>query len=147
MATLHGRGHGKARSHKPIELRPKWMKLTPKEVEQITIQLAKKGIGEAKIGLILRDSYGIPSVKAITKKKIRQIVKENIEGAKEKLPYELNNLIKRHKKLKKHFEANKQDMTSKRGLQLTESKIRRLEKYYKKKKVLPKSWKFTQVKV
>jgi small subunit ribosomal protein S15 len=147
MATLHGRARGKARSHKPRDLKPKWLKLNAREVEQITIQLAKRGIGEAKIGLILRDSYGIPSVKAIVGKKIRQIIKENIPGAKEKVPYELNNLIKRLKKLKKHAESNKGDMTAKRGVQLTESKIRRLEKYYKKKGILAKTWKHTQIKV
>ncbi len=147
MATLHGRGRGKSRSHKPLELKPKWMKLTAKEVEQITVQLSKKGVGEAKIGLILRDSYGIPSVKAITGKSIRQIIQDNIPEAKEKIPYDLNNLIKRLKKLKKHFQENKTDKTAKRGVQLTESKIRRLEKYYKKKKVLPVKWKHTQVKV
>jgi small subunit ribosomal protein S15 len=147
MATIHGRGKGKARSHKPKELKPKWFKLSAKDVEQITTQLAKKGIGEAKIGLILRDSYGIPSVKAVTGKSIRQITREHIPEAKDKLPYELSNLIKRLKKLKKHAGTNKGDMTAKRGIQLTESKIRRLEKYYKKKKVLPISWKHTQVKV
>jgi small subunit ribosomal protein S15 len=147
MATLHGRGHGKARSHRPLNIKPEWFKLTPEEVEKITVQLSKKGIGEAKIGLILRDSYGIPSVKAATGKSIRQILKANIPEAKTKLPYELTNLIKRLKKLKKHFESNKADIRAKRGIQLTESKIRRLEKYYKKKKVLPKGWKYTQVKV
>lgn len=147
MATMHGRARGKARSHKPKDLKPKWMNLNAKEVEQITVQLAKRGIGEAKIGLILRDSYGIPSAKAMVGKNIRQIIKENIPESKERIPYELNNLIKRLKTLKKHAESNKGDMTAKRGLLLTESKIRRLEKYYKKKGILPEKWKHTQVKV
>jgi small subunit ribosomal protein S15 len=41
-----------------------------------------------------------------------------------------------------HLERNKRDYTSKRGLELTESKIRRLAKYYKGKKTLPANWKW-----
>jgi len=39
-------------------------------------------------------------------------------------------LIKKLIDVKTHFEKNKQDMTSKRGVLLTSSKIRRLVKYY-----------------
>lgn len=143
---MHGHGRGKARSHRPLELKPEWLKLKAEEVEQIVLQLASKGVGESKIGLILRDTYGVPSVKAITKKSIKQILKEKGEIRRE-IPYDLLNLIKRLKKLKKHFESNKKDMTSKRGIQLTEAKIRRLEKYYKKRKVLPAKWSHKEAKV
>jgi len=51
-------------------------------------------------------------------------------------------LIRRDIQLIKHFESNKQDMVAKRGIQLTESKINRLVRYYKKKKRLPMDWKF-----
>jgi len=40
------------------------------------------------------------------------------------------------------MEANKQDMTAKKGLQFTESKIRRLGKYYKNNKKLAPDWKY-----
>ena len=46
--------------------------------------------------------------------------------------------------VKKHLEENKHDMPAKRGLQLTESKIRRLIKYYKKIKKLPIDWKYDE---
>ena len=49
---------------------PSWVKYSPKEVEQLVIELRKKGYTTAMIGTILRDQYGIPSVKAITGKKM-----------------------------------------------------------------------------
>lgn len=129
MATLYGHGKGKARSHAPKQEKPYWLKLEPKEVEELIVKMAKQGMDSTKIGLVLRDSYGIPNVKAATGKKIQQILKENkIEVS----PLELVSLQKKLKALKKHFEKNKKDMTAKRGLQLTESKIRRLKKYYEK---------------
>ena len=44
--------------------------------------------------------------------------------------------------IKAHLNNNKQDMSAKRGHQLTESKIRRLEKYYHSSKKIPDDWKY-----
>lgn len=132
MATLYGKGRGKAGSHAPKAEKPCWLGLKAEKIEELVIELAKKDLSPAKIGLILRDSYGVPSVKAITGKKIQKILKE--KGIKVE-PYELVALEKRIKTLKKHLEKNKKDMRAKRGLQLTESKLRRLQKYHKKKKL------------
>ena len=44
--------------------------------------------------------------------------------------------------LKKHLEKNHKDQSAKRGLQLTESKIKRVVKYYKKNKKIPMDWKY-----
>ena len=52
------------------------------------------------------------------------------------------NLIKKAVQLHYHMGKNKRDYTSKRGLELTESKIRRLAKYYKKEGMLPVDWKY-----
>jgi ribosomal protein S15P/S13E len=38
------------------------------------------------------------------------------------------------------MERNRKDYGNKRGLQLTESMIYRLTKYYKSKNILPKDW-------
>ena len=76
MATLYGKGRGKARSHAPKTEKPYWLKLKESEIEQIIVKLAKQGFPPAKIGLILRDKYGVPSVKAITNKKIQKILQE-----------------------------------------------------------------------
>ena len=51
-------------------------------------------------------------------------------------------LIKKSVLLIKHLESNKKDYSSKRGLQLTNSKIRRLVKHYKATKKLPQDWSY-----
>ena len=116
-----------------------------KEIEKLIIKLAKSGNNPSEIGTILRDTYGIHSVKAVAKKKISAILKEN--NLLKEIPEDLMALIKKFIAVKKHLEKNKQDKTAKRGLQLTDSKIRRLVKYYKKSGRLPKDWKFEAEKV
>ena len=130
MATLYGKGHGKAGSHAPKAEKPYWFNMTTREVEKLVLKLAEKGSSPVKIGLVLRDSYGIPSVKAIVGKKIQKILEE--KGIETKST-EITALEKRIKVLKKHFEKNKKDTRAKRGLQLSEAKLRRLKKYYKKR--------------
>jgi len=147
MATLYGHGKGKAGSHKPINLKPDWVKIEPKEAEKIILELSQKGASESKIGLILRDTYGIPSIKALTGKSLRQILKENSSEKAKQLPEDIFNLIKNLKKLRKHFENNKKDMVAKRGIQLTEAKIRRLQNYYKDRNILPKDFDFREINV
>ena len=58
------------------------------------------------------------------------------------LPEDLMAMIKKDVGLHKHIESNKQDMTAKRGIQLTESKIKRLVKYYKKSGRISEDWKY-----
>jgi len=131
MATLYGGGRGKARSHAPKQEKPYWVKLSAGEVEELVVKLAKEGKDSAEIGLMLRDSYGIPSVKTVTGKKIQKILAENKIDTQS---LELIALQKKAKGLGKHLEKNKGDKTAKRGLQLTSAKVRKLEKYYSKKK-------------
>lgn len=130
MATLYGRGRGKARSHAPKAEKPYWVKLSEKEIEEIVVKLAKQGLSSAKIGLTLRDNYGIPSTKSVVGKKVEKILAENNIKAQN---YDIVALEKRQRALKKHLEKNHKDITAKRGLQLTEAKMRRLEKYNKRK--------------
>ena len=63
------------------------------------------------------------------------------------IPEDLMAMIKKLIALNKHQEKNKQDKTAKRGLQLTNSSIRRLIKYYKKTGKLDQNWKFEVEKV
>lgn len=138
---MHGRGKGKSGSKKPENKeKPIWVKYSKEEVESIIVKLAKQDMQPAKIGSILRDVYGIPLAKSITGKKVLQILKDHkLEG---KEPAEITNLIKRTDQLKKHLGKNKKDRVAKRGLQLTEAKIRRLAKYYKRESILDKKWKY-----
>ncbi len=141
MARMHSRDKGKSGSKKPLSKSPPtWMSYKKDTVEQLITKLAKQGLNSSTIGLILRDTYGIPDTEIVTGKKISKILKE--QKLSPELPEDLQNLIKKQVKITKHLEGNKKDMSSKRGLQLTESKIRRLVKYYKVKGTLPKGWKF-----
>ncbi len=124
---MHGHGKGKARSHSPKPEKPYWLKLEAKDIEELIIKLGKEGFSSEKIGLILRDSHSIPNVKVITKKKISKILEEN--GIDNKR-IDLKNLEKKEDTLRKHLAKNKVDKTAKKGLQLTQSKIHRLRKYY-----------------
>ena len=139
MATLYGRGKGKAGSHPPELKKSLWQKRSADEVKKLILELAKDN-EPAKIGIILRDNYGINSVKALTKESIGEIVKA--AKMEKELPYDLANLVKKAIKLKKHSEGNKQDKTAKRGLQLTKAKIIRLAKYYKRKKRILADWSY-----
>ncbi|MEK6852793.1 MAG: 30S ribosomal protein S15, partial [Nanoarchaeota archaeon] len=97
------------------------------------------------IGLQLRDTYGIPSVKQMNGKSIEQIMKSH--KLPPELPSHLLNLIINAVKIKKHLEKNKHDKVAKRGLQLTEAKINRLARYYKQKGVLRPKWKYEEIKL
>jgi len=146
MARMHSRAKGKSSSTKPIkETAPTWVRYKPKEVELLVLKLSKEKHTASEIGIILRDVYGIPRVKLITKKSVSDILKEK-KGLPE-IPDDLMNLIEKSIMLRNHLDENHKDMVAKRGLQLTESKIRRLSKYYKKSKRLPEEWKYDPKKV
>lgn len=140
MARMHSGKKGKSGSNKPMRKTAAWVRYKPKEIELLIAKLGKEGKTASEIGLFLRDSYGIPNVKAAAGKRITPILKE--KGLTKELPEDLLNLIKRSVQIRKHREENRKDMTALLGLQLTESKIRRLVKYYKRTKVLPAEWKF-----
>lgn len=91
--------------------KPSWVKMKPAELEKIVVDLAKEGNSPAKIGLILRDKYGVPKAKLIGKK-ISQILKENgvpIKGDEEIMNGKIAGL-------KSHTQKNKHDYSSTRAL-------------------------------
>ena len=140
MARMYSRRKGKSGSRRPSRKDVSWVKYKPKELEDIIENLAKKGLSASRIGIVLRDQYGIPSVRQVTKEKITRIMEK--KGVKPELPETLLSLMKRAVSLRNHLEEKKKDYISQRGLELTESKIRRLVKYYKREKVLPMEWKY-----
>ncbi len=145
MARMHSRSKGKSGSKKPLKHVPAWTPYQGKEVEKLVVKYAKTGKTNAEIGLLLRDSYGINSVKALVEKKIGSILKEN--KVRRKLPDDVTALIKRMIGIKAHLEKNKHDETAKRGLLLTDSKLRRLVKYYKRSGRLATDWTLDQEKL
>jgi len=88
-----------------------WIKMKPAELEKIVIELAKQGESPAKIGLILRDKYGIPRAKLLGRK-ITKILKE--KGFDE--DFEKKEVEKKIEKLKEHLRGNKHDYSASRAL-------------------------------
>ncbi len=141
MAKMHTRRKGKSGSTKPIRTEsPAWSNTDAEEITKTIIKLWKQGNSTSVIGLILRDNYGVPDVKLATGKKITTILKENDEAPN--VPEDLQNLIVKAIGLRKHIQLNHKDVHNKRALQSTESKIRRLVKYYQSTKILPADWKY-----
>ncbi len=142
---MHARKRGKSGSKRPKKVAPDWVNYSKEEVKELVIKLFKEGKSLSMIGLVLRDQYGIPSVKAIVGKSVSQILKE--ENLLPEWPEDLMNLFKKAIRLRKHLEEHKKDIHNRRALQLTESKIRRLVKYYKRKGVVAKDWYYDPEKV
>lgn len=132
---------GRSHSTRPVSKRPPvWCRYQPEEVEALVIKLTKEGYNANMIGIILRDQYGIPLVKAITGKTITQIQRR--AGLAPPIPIDLDSLLKKAARIRAHLEKNRKDLYNKRSLQLVESKIRRLAEYYKKEGILPENWRY-----
>ncbi len=99
------------KEEKTEENKPQWASLKPAEIEKIVIDLGKQGEMPAKIGLTLRDKYGVPkgnlagksiskilSDAGITFKSDKEIVREKIA------------------RLEKHISSNSHDYTAKRSV-------------------------------
>jgi len=141
MARMHSRKKGKSSSKKPLkQTLPVWLRYKPKEVELIIAKLAKEGKNSSEMGIILRDTYGIPGARLLFKKKLSHVLKE--KSLAPELPDDLMALIRKSVSIRKHRDNNNKDQTAKRGLQLTESKIKRLTKYYKRTGKLTSDWKY-----
>ena len=108
--------------------KPSWLKLKQEEVEKIVLDLAKQGLTTEKIGLVLRDNYGVPTTK-LYGKKITQILKEKNIGPKSSL----YNAEKNRDKLNAHFEKNKQDKKAKYALIEKSATALKLKKYQTRK--------------
>jgi len=140
MAKLHTKTKGRSGSRK-VKGSTKWADLSPEEVENLIVDLRKAGNTAARIGVVLRDQYGVLSVQELCKKSITYIIEE--KSGKIQYPDDLLNLIKKAVNLRKHMAENKGDTHNRTGLNRIESKIRRLAVYYTKKKRLPTGWKYS----
>ncbi|KAL0089379.1 40S ribosomal protein S13 [Phycomyces blakesleeanus] len=141
MGRLHTPGKGISSSALPYRRSPpSWLKTSPEEVVDMICKSAKKGLCPAQIGVVLRDSHGIPQVNRVTGNKILRILKKN--GLAPEIPEDLYFLIKKAVSVRKHMERNRKDMDSKYRLILIESRIHRLARYYKTSGQLPPTWKY-----
>jgi small subunit ribosomal protein S15 len=120
-----------------------WCKYQPEEIEALVTKLAKEDNKPSIIGIILRDRYNVPLARPLLGKKITQVLESS--DFKLKIPEDLDSLIKKAEAMKKHHYKNKKDYSTKRALNLIESKVHRLVKYYRSRDILPPDWKYKSV--
>merc|ERR1711935_142974 len=82
---------------------PAWTTMSPTNITDLIVRNAKKGLTPSQIGVLMRDAYGIPQVRFLTGKKILRILNKN-----------------------------RKDIDCKFRLVLSESRIHRLTRYYKR---------------
>ena len=141
MGRMHSTGKRMSDSAIPYSRKtPSWFKLSTEEVEEQIIKYARKGLTPSAIGVVLRDSHGVPQVKFATGNKILRILKSN--GLAPEIPEDLYHLIKKAVNMRKHLERNRKDKDTKFRLILVESRIHRLTRYYRQAGVLPPTWKY-----
>ena len=136
MARMYARRKGKSSSVRPYRKQaPAWSNTDAKAITKVILDLRKEGASSSRIGLVLRDRYGVPDVKLALGKRIGDVLKENKVASE--IPEDLRNLMIKALGLRKHLEDNRKDLHNKRQLNLMESKIRRLVRYYRGTKKLP----------
>jgi small subunit ribosomal protein S15 len=141
MARMHSRKKGVSRSRPPtVKKAPDWSDISKEELEKLVIKLHDSGLPSTKIGLTLRDQYGVPSAKLVLGMNINRFLKE--KSTLPEIPEDLGNLMRRSLHVRKHLKGNDKDVHNKRALQLMESKVRRLVKYYHDTGKLARSWEY-----
>ena len=139
MARMHSPGRGKSGSTKPlVDKAPEWSNTDAKEVTELILSLALEGHSTAAIGTILRDQHAVPDARLVLGKRIGQILSEN--EIIPQYPEDMMSLMRRALRLIDHLESNRKDRHNSRQLELTESKIRRLSRYYQGKGQLDTAW-------
>ena len=144
MARIHSPSKGKSQSLRPVSKRaPSWLTYSSDEIITTIVKMAKDDLSSSEIGTQLRDEYSIPLVKPILTKSISAVLKEN--NLEPEIPEDLNNLLKKAKRLQIHLKNHNNDRLNVRSLEILEAKIHRLAKYYKSKEKLPMDWKYSTV--
>jgi small subunit ribosomal protein S15 len=142
MARVHTRGKGKSSSKRPqVKANPDWVTLTSKEVEDFIAKYHRDGLTAAKIGLKLRDSHAIPSVRLATGKRLEAILK--VQKLTPDVPDDLMSLLRKAVNLDRHIQKNEKDLHNQHALQNIEAKIRRLVNYYQREGRMPSTWRYS----
>ncbi len=140
MARMYARKKGKSGSHKPPRTgKPEWVDYDKDEIEKLVDKLSSEGKRAAEIGIILRDQYGIPSVRYMDLRLSKMVP----EKYNKPVPEDLYNLMVKVVALHAHMNKNKKDGKNRHALELVESKIRRIGKYYVRQGKLQKNWKYS----
>jgi len=106
--------------------KPVWLKYTAEEIKAIILKLANKGLSAEKIGLTLRDQYGIPKTK-LYGFKIKEVMGEKYDDPN------IKNLKSGIEKIEKHFKVHKHDQKAKLSLNITKAQLKKREEYLTRK--------------
>ncbi|HXT85242.1 MAG TPA: 30S ribosomal protein S15 [Verrucomicrobiae bacterium] len=143
MARTHAHTHGKSHTNRPTSKNaPSWT-ISNEEIVSTIVNFGKDGMGASEIGLRLRDEFAVPLVKPIVGKTITQILEEN--NITKTMPEDLERLVRKALGLQKHLGDHNSDKRNVRSLELIESKIHRLSRYYKRVSKIPQNWKYKSV--
>ena len=143
MARTHAHTHGKSHTNRPTSKNaPSWV-ISNEEIVSTIVNFGKEGMGASEIGLRLRDEFAVPLVKSIIGKTITQILEEN--NITRTMPEDLERLVRKAIGLQKHLSDHNSDKRNVRSLELIESKIHRLSRYYKGVSKIPQNWKYKSV--
>ena len=141
MAKLHSKKKGNSGTKRAKAQPSTVTSMTSKaDVEEIILKNVKEGVSFPKIGLLLRDSYGVPSITSILGMNLRAFVKKN--NVLPEYPNDLLDLIRKAMRVRNHLKMSKKDVHNKVKLMHIESKIQRLVKYYTNKKIMPPQWRY-----
>lgn len=108
-------------------VKPVWLKMSEADMKKIISDLAEKH-QPAKVGIILRDQYGIPTTRLYGKKLGAYLKELGFDSNPD-----LANAEKKLDKLKEHFKNNITDRKAKHRLQKAHGRVNSLRKYSEKK--------------
>ena len=139
MARMHSKGKGTSGSSKPnIDTAPSWSESDQGTVEELIIKYANECHSSAKIGTLLRDMHAVPDVRLVMGERISQTLSRN--DLESKYPEDMMNLMRKALSLIDHLSNNKKDLHNRRQLELCESRLRRLARYYVGTGRIPSTW-------
>ena len=140
MGRMHSSGKGKSCSMKPFTTTiPTFMVESVPEIKKTIINLGNRGNSASTIGAILRDQYGVGNAQDVLGMNLLDFMKKN--GCAPAIPEDLTALVDKANNVRKHLSVFKKDNGAKYRLILINSRVHRLIRYYKEKKVLPGNWK------
>ena len=108
--------------------KPLWLKMTLEEVETLAEKLAKQGHTTEKIGLLLRDQYGIPTTKVYGKRLGKILQEKGLQNNADTV-----NAEKKFQRIKTHLENHHKDNKSKRALAIRTARVKKLKAYAARK--------------
>ena len=109
------------------------------EAREVVLRMAKEGVPASKIGLALRDQYGVPNARAVLGTGLMSFLRG--EKSLPEFPEDLMTLIKKAVRMQEHLKTRRDPHNSVK-LKHVESKIGRLVKYYARKKRIPAGWRY-----